>query len=299
VKIAVTGSTGFVGRHLVNRLLRDNYSIRALTHRNSGENIFESPVRMFPSSVSSISEMATAFQNCQIVFHLVGIIAETKRNTFEKTVTEGTLNVVAACRAAEVKKIIYLSAMGTSENAATAYHKTKYEAEQTIINSGLEWVIFRASIIYGKDDGFLTLMSKLIKFLPFVPIFGDGQYQLQPVYIDDLTSAMAHAVSSPQASGQIIDIGGPEKLDYVTVINAIKKGLAKKRLNLHIPFGVMKPVAALMELFLKPAPVTVDQLTMLKMGNTGDLTKMRAIFGIEPVRFEDGLKKVVGEKLNG
>jgi NADH dehydrogenase len=299
VKIAVTGGTGFVGRHLVNRLLQDSHSITVLTHRNSGENIFDNRVRIVPGSVDSTSKMATAFQDCQVVFHLVGIIAETKRNTFEKTVDEGTRNVVTACREAQVKKIIYLSSMGTSEKAATAYHKTKYAAERHIKNSGLDSVIFRPSIIYGKGDGFLTLMSKLIKFLPFVPIFGDGQYQLQPVYIDDLTSAMAQAVNNPQASGQIIDIGGPEQLGYVTVINTIKKILAKKRLNLHIPFGVIKPVAAVMEFFLKPAPLTLDQLKMLRMGNTGDITKMRAIFGIEPVRFEDGLKRIIGEKVNG
>ncbi len=299
MKIAVTGGTGFVGRHLVNRLLRDNHSVTVMIHRNSGENIFENRVRIVPGSVDSTSEMTMAFQDCQIVFHLVGIIAETKRNTFEKTVAEGTRNVAAACREAQVKKIIYLSSLGTSEFAETAYHRTKYKAEQTVIKSGLEWVILRSSIIYGKGDGFLTIMSKVIRMLPFVPIFGHGKYKLQPIQIDDLTEAMAQAVNNPHASGQIIDIGGPEQLDYVTVINTIKKALGKKRLNFHIPFEVIKPVAAVMEFFLKPAPLTVDQLTMLRMGNTGDITKMRAIFGIEPVRFEDGLKRIIGEKVNG
>lgn len=299
MKVAVTGGTGFVGRHLVNRLLKDNHEITVLTHRKSGENIFDNRVRMISGSVNSASEMVPAFQGCQVIFHLVGIIAETRKNTFEKTVVEGTRNVVAACREAKVKKIIYLSAMGTSEFAETTYHRTKYQAEQTVINSGLEWVIFRASVIYGEDDSFLAILSKVIKYFPFIPIFGDGRYKLQPVYIEDLTNAMAKAVVTPSAAGQIIDIGGPEQLDYMTIMNKIKKTLGKKRLNFHIHFRVIKPVAALMELFLKPAPLTVDQLTMLKMGNTGDISKMRALFGIEPVTFEDGLKKVIGDKVNG
>jgi len=295
VKVAVTGGTGFVGRHLVNRLLRDNHSITVLTHLNSVESIPDKRLRKVSGSVDSVSEMVTAFQDCQVVFHLVGIIAETKKNTFAKTVAAGTRNVVSACRETKVKKIIYLSSMGTSEFAETVYHKTKFAAEQTVINSGLEWVIFRSSVIYGKWDGFLTTLSQVINRLPFIPIFGDGRYKLQPVYIDDLTNAMAQALNNTRATGQIIDIGGPEQLDYVTVMNTIKKRLGKKRLNLRIPFGVIKPVAALAELFLKPAPLTVDQLTMLRMGNTGDITKMRALFGIEPVRFEDGLKKVIGD----
>ncbi len=295
MKIAVTGGTGFVGRNLVNRLLSDNHEITILANRQSAKELFGKKVRAVSGSVHNFSDLIPAFQESQVVYHLVGIIAETRKNTFEKTVAEGTKNIVAACREAGVKKIIYLSSLGTSANAQSAYHKTKYLAEQSVINSGLEWVIFRSSIIYGKGDGFLTIMSKIIRMLPFVPIFGDGEYKLQPIHINDLTEVMAAAAMDSRAVGQIIDLGGPEQLEYVQVINYLKQALGKKRLNFHIPFGVIKPMAVLMELFLKPAPLTRDQLTMLRMGNTGDISKMKALFGIEPIRFENGLRKVFGD----
>ncbi len=295
MRIAVTGGSGFVGRHLVNRLLKENHEITVLTNRKPAPNFFGKKVRAVSGSVHNLSELLPSFQRNQVVFHLVGIIAETRTNTFEKTVAEGTKNVVEACRETGVKRIIYLSALGTSKNAQTAYHRTKFLAEQSVISSGLEWVIFRASIIYGKDDGFLTIMSKIIRMLPFVPIFGDGKYQLQPIHIDDVTEAMAQAAENPNADEQIIDLGGPEQLEYLQVMNYIKRSMGKKRLNFHIPFGVIKPVATLMELFLKPAPLTKDQLTMLKMGNTGNISKMKALFGIEPIRFEDGLNEVFGD----
>jgi len=295
VKIAVTGATGFVGRNLVNRLLKENHEVTVLTNRKPAQDFFGGKVREISGSVHNPSELLPLFQEIQVVYHLVGIIAENRTNTFQKTVAEGTKNVVTACHRAGVKRIIYLSALGASESAQTAYHKTKYLAEQSVKSSGLEWVIFRASIIYGKGDGFLTIMSKVIRVLPFVPIFGNGKYKLQPIHIDDLTEALAQAAVNPNAIGQIIDLGGPEQLEYLQVMNYIKKAMGKRRLNFHIPFGVIKPVAALMELFLKPAPLTKDQLTMLKMGNTGDISKMKELFGIEPIRFEDGLKEVFGD----
>jgi NADH dehydrogenase len=295
VKVAVTGGTGFVGRHLVNRLLKDNHEITVLTHLKSADNLFASKVRLVSGSVDSTAEMVPAFQGAAMVFHLIGIIAETRTKTFEKTVAQGTRNVMTACREAGVKKIFYLSALGTSSNAVNAYFRTKFVAEETVKDSRLNWTIFRPSIIYGQGDGFLTLISKLIKLSPIVPIFGSGNYRMQPVYIDDLTEAMAKAALMPGSNGQTIDIGGPERLEYVTVINKIKKALKKKRLNIHIPFAVITPVAALLEKLLKPAPLTKDQLSMLKMGSVGDITAMRTLLGIEPRKFEDGLKLVFGE----
>ncbi|MGH8015676.1 MAG: SDR family oxidoreductase, partial [Candidatus Zixiibacteriota bacterium] len=161
MKVAITGGAGFVGRNLVFRLLKDNHEITVLTHRQAAENLFDNRVRPVNGSVNSVVEMMPAFQEARIVYHLVGIIAETRRNTFEKTVAEGTKNVVSACKEAGVNHIVYLSAMGTSEKAETAYHQTKYQAEQTVQNSGLDWTIFRASVIYGKNDGFLRMLSNV------------------------------------------------------------------------------------------------------------------------------------------
>jgi NADH dehydrogenase len=293
VRIAVTGATGFVGRNLVNRLLDEKHEITVLTHRRSGE-LFGNNVRAVQGSVDRVSEMVAAFRGADLVFHLVGILTETRENTFEKTVAQGTENVVGACEEARVNRIVYLSALGTSAHAETAYHKTKYHAEQSVQKSKLQWTIFRASIIYGKNDGFLTTMSKVIRYLPFVPIFGDGHYKIQPIFIADLCEVMVGTLSIPSSFNQIIDIGGPEQLDYKTAIELLKKAMGKRRVNFHIPFGVIMPVAGLLQTILKPAPLTIDMLKMLKMGNTGDISRMRAIFGIEPIKFEQGLNHVFG-----
>jgi uncharacterized protein YbjT (DUF2867 family) len=299
VNIAVTGGTGFVGRHLVNRLVEHNHQITVLTHRNSGRNLFGKKVQFCSGSVENTADMVRAFENAEIVFHLVGIIAETKTKSFDKTVSKGTTNVVNACQQAGVKKIIYVSALGTSSEAKGGYMRAKYEAEESVKSSGLKWTILRPSIIYGNQDGFLTLLAKLVKLSPVIPIFGDGKYELQLVHINDLTKAMSKIVEMPETDGETIDIVGPEKLDYVTVVYEIKKALKKKRLNIHIPFGVITPIAVLLEKLLKPAPLTRDQLLMLKQGSTGNIVKMRELLGIEPVKFENGLKLVFGDSTDG
>ncbi|UCE23207.1 MAG: complex I NDUFA9 subunit family protein [Candidatus Zixiibacteriota bacterium] len=291
MKIAVTGGTGFVGRNLVNRLLSEGYSVTVTTHKSPATGLIEGNISYAEASVGDVDNLRRAFDGALVVYHLVGIIAETKRKTFQMTVVEGTKNVVEACRKSGVKKIIYLSAMGTSADASTVYHQTKYLAEQAVVSSGLEYVIFRPSVIYGPGDGFVSLLTKMIKASPITPVIGDGRYMLQPVYIDDVVSAMVGALTVRSASGRTIELGGPEKLEYLEILNIIRRVLNKRQVNLHIPLWVMKPAAFIMEKIVKPAPVTRDQLAMMQMGNTGDIAPMIELFSLSPVKLEDGLRK--------
>ena len=293
MRVSVTGATGFVGRHLVERLLQDSHEVTIVANRRSGKNLFSDRVKYARASVHNAHDLQAAFSDCQVVFHLVGIIAETRKKTFETTVKQGTQNVISACQQNNVETIIYLSAMGTSAEAESKYFRTKWAAEQFVKNSGLNWTIFRPSIIYGRSDGFLAMMSKIIKLSPFVPIFGDGKYKLQPVYIGDLVEAMARSLAIKECRGETIEIGGALPLEYVEIINSIKKALKKKRMNLFIPMAVIKPVAVLLEKILKPSPLTTDQLIMLELGSVCDLSKMKRLFDIEPVGFDEGLKKVL------
>ncbi|UCG62675.1 MAG: complex I NDUFA9 subunit family protein [Candidatus Zixiibacteriota bacterium] len=291
MKVAVTGGTGFVGRNLVNRLVAEDHQVTVLTHSDTGEGLFAGPVRTVAGSVDDALSLEAAFGGADVVYHLVGIIAETKHKTFERTVVVGTTNVVEACRRAGIEKLLYLSAMGTSHNARTEYHRTKYLAEQAVIKSGMEYVIYRPSVIYGLDDGFVSLLVRLITKSPITPVIGNGHYRLQPVYIDDVVSAMVQALTVQQANERIIEIGGPEKLEYLEILHIIKRVLGKKRVNFHIPMWVMRAVASVMEKLMKPAPITRDQLKMMATGNTGDITLMKQLFAIDPVPFEKGLRK--------
>ena len=187
--------------------------------------------------------------------------------------------------------------MGTSVDAKSKYHQTKYIAEKAIISSGLDWVIFRPSVVYGPGDGFISMLTKMIKLLPFTPVIGSGRYKLQPFFIDDLTDAMVQGLSVEYAKGKIFDVGGARQLEYLEILTILKRVLGKKRVNFYMPTLVMKKIAALLELFLSPAPLTRDQLIMMEAGNIGDNGQLNRIFGISPIEFERGLLKYMREKL--
>ena len=294
MNVAVTGATGFVGRSTVQALLAAGHRVTAVVHRTPGGSQFDPSVVIVSGNVDDPKSLKAAFLNIDCVVHLVGIIAETRKLTFDKTVARGTAHVVDACREAGVKRIVYLSAMGTGPDAPSRYHQSKYRAEQAVISSGLEYVLLRPSVIYGRGDGFISMLTNMVKKMPIVPVVGDGRYRLQPVYIDDVTAAIVLACERAEAAGQTVDLGGPEKLEYVQILGILETVLNKRRPNLFLPLWLMRSSAALLELVLKPAPLTRDQLTMMQMGNTGDIGRMKTLFGIEPRSLKEGLQAYMG-----
>lgn len=289
MRIAVLGGTGFVGGHLVRRLLAQNHQLTLLTNKRALDLSLSDRYATVSGRLENYETLKAAVTGAEVVYHLIGLIAETKSKTFKRTVVEGTTKLVRACRECGVKKIIYLSAIGTEQNALTRYHQTKFAAEQTIINSGIDYTILRASLVFGEGDGFVSMLTRMIKSSPITPVIGDGRYQFQPVYIDDLIEALNQSATNTAAKNQTIEIVGPERLEYVQILNILKARLGKKRVNLHLPFMFMKFIAGTLEQFVKPAPLTRDQLLMMRQGNIGDPTMMKRIFNIEPRSFESGL----------
>ena len=290
MRIAVTGATGFIGWHLVNRLLAAGHEVVALVHTNSGEGTAGKGVTRAAGSVEDVPSLEAAFNGVAAVYHLVGLIAESKVATFEQTVVRGTENVVVACQATGVSRIIFLSAMGAAADAPSQYHRTKHRAEQVILSSDLEGVILRSSVVYGPGDRFMSRLAKLITRLPLTPVIGNGKYRLQPIFIRDLTEIMYRALTTDEAVGRVVDVGGPEQLEYLEILDILKSVLGRKRLNFFFPTAFMSLIMRIMEMVIKPAPLTRDQLVMMEMGNTGDVREMVKLFGVKPVSFAQGLR---------
>jgi len=290
LRISVTGATGFIGRHLVNRLLTADHEVVALVHTNSGEGTAGKGVTRAAGSVEDVPSLEAAFGGVTTVYHLVGLIAESGTATFEQTVVRGTENVVAASQAMGVSRIVYLSAMGAAADAPSQYHRTKHRAEQAILSSGLEYVILRSSVVYGPGDRFMSQLANLITRLPVTPVIGNGKYRLQPIFIEDLTEIMYRALTTDEAVGRVVDVGGPEELEYLEILDILKSVLGRKRLNFFVPMAFMGLMARIMEMAIKPAPLTRDQLVMMEMGNTGDVREMTELFGVKPVSLPQGLK---------
>ncbi len=291
MKLAVIGGTGFVGRGLLRALAGSSHEV-VIVSRKPPKNI--PPAKNFFFAAGDIHDaksLEKAFYGAQAVYHLVGIIAETRQLTFEKTVIQGTGNLVEAARKCGVKKIIYLSALGTSDKPFTKYFRAKWESETIIRNSGREYLILRPSFVFGPEDISINKFARMFKRLPFAPVIGDGRYKMQPIFIDDLASVMVASLDNPRAVNQTIELGGPDIYEFRQMVAIIKKSLNIRRFNLYIPFWLMMINGWILERFLKPAPVTMDQLKMLRAGGVADNSKLLEIFRIDLTSFESKIKE--------
>lgn len=295
--VAVLGGSGFIGTQLTLNLLHMGYNLHLLINRTEPD--YVSPrgqLNVYRGKIENKQALLECFQGCEIVYHLVGIIAETRDKTFQKTVADGTALVVEAAQEAGVKKIIYLSALGTAEDAPSLYHRSKWQAEEHVRRSGLDFTIFRPSVVYGPDDQFINMLAGMIRRVPVVPVIGDGQYRLQPVAVDELAAVMVMAAEKDFTSRKTYEIGGPRQLTYLEILDIIKQVLGVKRMNVYIPVWLARLAAAIMEKILRPAPLTTDQLNMMAAGSVCDQTEAEKEFGVEFSSLENKIVAYLGNK---
>lgn len=295
--ILVTGGTGFVGSNLVRRLRKDGLPVRAVV-RDAGSAkaraLADLGAEAVSGDISDAPSLAAAAAGCDTVIHLVGIIQEGKGFTFRSVHVEGTKNVLDAAKQAGVTRFVHQSALGTREDAASAYHRTKFEAEQLVRASGIPFVILRPSLIYGAGDQFTMRLAEAIKLSPVLPVIGSGRSKVQPLFIDDAAGCLVKAATGGAYLNRTFEVGGPEQLTYEQVTRAIAEALGVKRPTVHMPMFFMRTMAMVAETVLPKPPVTTDQLIMLQEDNISERNDIRDAFGIEPVRFREGLGRFLG-----
>ncbi len=292
--ILVTGGTGFVGGHLIRRLRQEGLPVRTLTrHPDRAQPLKDLGVEVVLGDISEKVSLEKAAEGIERVIHLVGIIQEIPGVTFRGVHVEGTRNVIEAARKAGVRHFFHQSALGTRPGAKSEYHRTKWEAEELVRQSGIPHTILRPSLIYGLGDGFTTRLSEMLKLVPVMPVIGSGKSRVQPVYIDDVVSCMVKAVTGDAFLNEIYEIGGPDQLTYEEVTKAIAEAMGIKRTAVHVPLFIMKPIARALETMLSNPPLTTDQLIMLQEDNVCSMRDIRDAFGIEPLAFREGLRKFI------
>ena len=259
MKVLVTGATGFVGPKIVAALTDRGLDVRVLARRP--ERAAGLGVEVAGGDVTDPSSLAAAVAGCTHVIHLVAIIRGRPAD-FERVMTEGTRNLVAAAQAADVTRFVLMSALGTSEHGTVPYYRAKWDEERAVIDSGLEHTIFRPSFVFGRGGALPTFIQQ-VKLSPVVTVIGDGKQRSQPIAVEDVASAFALAVDDPRAANRTFDLGGPEIVDWNQLYLTIARVLGKTRRLVHIPFALARAGALLTER-LPGAPLTADQVTMLQ-----------------------------------
>jgi len=292
VLIAVTGATGFVGRHITTVLTRRGHVVRALVRDPSRSRALErAGIELVPGDLADAAALTTLTRGASAVVHLVGIIAETGRATFRAVHVEGTRRVIEAARRAGVERFVHMSAVrARDEPGATPYHRTKWHAEELVRTSGLSHAVFRPSIINGPESAPIRTIARLHRWSPVVPVFGDGRFPTQPVWVEDVALAFALAVEQPALAGAF-ELGGPEVLTYEEFLLAIGRAARYPRPLVHVPLALARAAAAALDLLGAAAPLTSDQLQMLVEGSATPANAIESVFGIRPVPFEQGLNR--------
>jgi NADH dehydrogenase len=294
--ILVTGGTGFVGGHLIRRLRKAGLAVRALARNpDKAQTLKELGVEVVSGDISDRPSLEAAAAGAERIVHLVGIIQDGPGFTFESVHVEGTRNLLHAAKKAGVRHFFYQSALGTRPGARSRYHKTKWEAEELVRQSGIPFTILRPSLIYGPGDQFTIRLSEAIRLSPVLPVIGSGKSKIQPIFIDDVVACIELSVTGDCYLNEMYEIGGPGQLTYEEVTRAIADVLGVRRPVVHMPLFFVRPMARVMETVLSRPPLTTEQLIMLQEDNVCSLRDIRDAFGVEPVPFREGLKRFLGK----
>jgi uncharacterized protein YbjT (DUF2867 family) len=294
MKVFLTGGTGFVGSEVLGQLLSGGHTVRCLVRGGSeGKLPIREGVEVRIGDVVEAQSLEGILEGCDAVIHLVGIIREipSRGVTFSRLHFEATRNMVEAAGAQGVKRYLQMSANGTRPEASSSYHRSKWQAEEAVRNSGLDWTIFRPSLIFGPDDEFVNTLAGLVRKLPLVPVFGDGSYRMTPVAVQDVARSFVAALKKKGTVGQVYHCCGPDTLTYDEVLDRVGKAIGKERVRkIHHPVCLVKPFIALFE-SIPQFPITRTQLTMLLEGNVCDPEPWAKTFGIKPLPFFEGIRK--------
>ena len=274
MKVLVTGATGFVGHAIVHELRAQERDVRALVREPGRADRLKSwGVELATGDVTGAATLAPALDGCTHVIHLVAIIRGGDAD-FERVMTGGTRNLIAAAREAGVERFVLMSALGTTETTKelVPYWRAKWQMEQDVAASGLEYVTLRPSFVFGKGGGILPTFIRQVRYSPVVTVLGPGTSRLQPVWVGDVAAHFARALYLARVANRRFELGGPDVVSWNEVYERIARLLGKRRMFVNVPFSVAR-AGALVTQAIPGSPLSTDQVTMLAAGDnvvTGD-----------------------------
>ena len=275
-KILVTGRNGYVASNLIRNLNKNYYRVTCIGRNSNDINLYD------------YDNIKKAVKNSDVIVHLAAII-----NPFDKEIWKINVNytkfIVNEAKKFN-KKFIYLSTQNVLFGKDN-YSKTKKEAEK-VVKTLNNYVILRPTIIYGKNENrYVGRLIGIIKNSYFVPIIGDGEHKLQPIYIDDLIKIIKNCINK-NIKG-IFLIPGRSIISYNELIDLIAKKLNLKRIKIHFPIWFIRPFAYLFQIFLKNPPVTSVQLNNIKMDQAYETKQIEKLFNINLKTINQGLDEII------
>ena len=295
--ILITGATGYIGRHLVSRLVEQGERPRCLVRdtKRAANVLPADKVELIQGDTTQPASLKAALNGVETVVHAAFITADRKQsagNSYAETNVQGTSYLVKAAKEAGVKRIVEISGLGTRPDKAGSYMQGRFLAEEMVKDSGLDWTIIQPSVRFGKGAPFIKGLADLIRSAPIVPLIGGGNILFQPIYVEDVVTVILKVLADPTGTNKkTYVIGGPAYYSFTQVINVLLHVMHKSRIKAPAPIALVGIGAAVMEALLPKPPLTKAAMTLFIFNNTTDLQSGERDFGFTPTSFTEYLQK--------
>lgn len=286
--IFIAGGTGFVGGHLLKALAGRGEKVRCLVRSaRKADSIKALGFETVEGEITDRQSLKGKLEGIDTVVHLVGVIEEKHGQTFQKVHVEGTRNLVEEALASGVKHFFYQSALGANPDSWAAYQKTKAQAEKIVIESGMEYTIFRPSLIIGDMDGFTKKLVDIIRSPgPVIPVPGAGRALFQPIWIGDWVKCFLSILDNPSLRKKVYELGGPEHVAYRDIVKSLAFAIGSKKPVVGIPMIFVKTAAPILGL------ASSEQLRLLEADNKTDKDAVGKHFGFKPINYAEMLSMI-------
>jgi len=268
--VTIIGGSGFVGRHITQRMARRGWRVRVAVRRPN-EAMFVKPygavgqVEPVQCNIRDEASTRAVIRGADAVVNCVGLLYGSGRNTFEACHAEGAGRVARIAAEEGVKQLVQISSIGADAECESDYARTKAAGEAAVIAAFPGAVILRPSVVFGQDDGFFNRFAGMARLMPLVlPVVG-AETKFQPVWVEDVAEAAARAACGEAVAG-VYELGGPRTYTLREAIELMLKVTRRRRLVLDLPFFVAKIQAWFLQILPKPL-LTVDQVKLLQHDN--------------------------------
>ncbi len=311
--VTVFGGSGFIGRHVVQRLAAGGAVIRVAARDREAAQVLQplgdpGQIVTMAADITDADAVAAVVDGSDAVVNLVGILAEWGRRTFQRIHVEGAATIAQAAAATGAKRMVQMSAIGADKDSAAEYGRTKAAGEEAVRAAFPDATVLRPSVVFGPEDKFFNMFASMARLTPALPVFGcppfprvklfgphsvvevdlygDGGTRFQPVYVGDVAAAVDMALTDPSAEGKTYELGGPRTYSFKEIMELVMAESGRRRLLVPIPFAVARIEAWFLEKMPSPL-LTRDQVTLLETDNVvaeGALTL--ADLGLTPTAAE-------------
>jgi NADH dehydrogenase len=259
MKIAITGATGFVGSHLTTRLTGEGHEVVRIARHRIADAIVQ-------SGLDNVDQLTAAFAGCKVVAHCAGINRELGVQTYDRVHVSGTRNVVAAAKNAGVEKIVLMSFLRARPDCGSPYHESKWAAEEIVRDSGLDYTVIKAGVVYGRGDHMLDHLSHALHTFPVFGLVGLKEKSIRPLAVEDLVHVMRAALVDRRMKRQTIALVGPEEIYLSEAVLRVAEVVGKRPLMVPLPVVCHELMARVFERFMKIPLTSRAQIRILSEG---------------------------------